>query len=181
MALKDLFVRDTRRAMNATSLRKRTTRSGWILLIVVSIVSSFSLTPWFWAALTVALAVSYWVFGGYWANRNVSFEIEHRAAPNPRHLLWALPLGILVCAAWWWFEAGLWNYGGFYRLSQAEIDAFDSSSVKNYIVSALFGSIPILVANWSRSLWPRLALTVALVAVNLISGSIFVLAPRAAL
>jgi hypothetical protein len=42
------------------------------------------------------------------------------------------------------------------------------------------GSIPILLANWSRTLWPRLAVTVALVAVQLITGSIFMLAPRAA-
>ncbi|MCU1583649.1 MAG: hypothetical protein JWM49_205 [Microbacteriaceae bacterium] len=104
----------------------------------------------------------------------------YRSPPNPRHLLWALPIGILVCAAWWWFEALLWNYGGYYRLSKSEIAAFDSSSVYNYIVTALIGSIPILVANWSRTRWPRLALTVALVAVQLIAGSIFVLAPRAA-
>ncbi|HEY8913110.1 hypothetical protein [Lacisediminihabitans sp.] len=104
----------------------------------------------------------------------------YRSPPNSRHLLWALPLGILVCAAWWWFEAGLWNYGGYYRLSKAEIAAFDSSSVYNYIVTALIGSIPILVANWSRTLWPRLAVTLALVAVQLITGNIFVLAPRGA-
>ena len=52
-------------------------------------------------------------------------------------------------------------------------------SVKNYVVSALIGSVPILVANWSRTLWPRLAVTVALVAVQLITGSIFILTSRA--
>jgi len=54
-------------------------------------------------------------------------------------------------------------------------------SVTNYAVSALIGSIRILVANWSRTLWPRPAVTVALVAVQLITGSIIMLARRAAL
>ncbi|MBC7762157.1 MAG: hypothetical protein H7201_10260 [Candidatus Saccharibacteria bacterium] len=53
-------------------------------------------------------------------------------------------------------------------------------SVKNYVVSAVIGSIPILVANWRQTLWPLLAVTVALVAVQLITGSIFMLALRAA-
>lgn len=99
--------------------------------------------------------------------------------PEKRRLLWALPLGVLICAAWWWFENGLWNYGGYSRASKAEIAAFDSSFVYNYTVSPVIGSIPTLVANWSRTLWPRLAVTVALVAVQLITGTIFVLIPRA--
>ena len=41
-------------------------------------------------------------------------------------------------------------------------------------------SISILVANWSRTLWPRLAVLVALLAVQLITGSMFILTPRAA-
>ena len=176
MTFKDLFARAAHNTMP-----ERTTRAGWIFLLVASVLASFILAPLFWAALTVTFAIVYRVFGNFWADRNTFAEIEHRSPPNPRHLLWALPLGILVCAVWWWFEAGLWHYGGFYRLSQAEIAAFDSSSVKNYIVTALIGSIPILAANWSRTLWPRLAVAAALVAVNLISGSIFVLAPRAAL
>lgn len=78
----------------------------------------------------------------------------------------------------WWFEAGLYHYGEFYRASRAEIEDFYSGSVKNYIGSALIGSIPILASNWSRTLWPRLALALALVVVQLIAGSIFILAPR---
>jgi hypothetical protein len=110
----------------------------------------------------------------------VKLQSLYRSAPNPRQLLWALPLGILVCAAWWWFEDGLWNYGGYYRLSKSEIASFDSSSLHNYVATALIGSVPILVANWSRTLWPRLTLTAALVAAQLITASVFVLVPRAA-
>ena len=111
----------------------------------------------------------------------MKLQTLYRSPPNPRHLLWALPLGILVCAVMWYFEAGLYDYGGYYRLSRPEIEYFYMVSVKNYIVSALIGSIPILVANWTRTLWPRLAVTVALVAVQLITGSIFILTPRAAM
>jgi hypothetical protein len=110
----------------------------------------------------------------------VKLQTLYRSPPNPRHLLWALPIGILVCAVVWWFEAGLYNFGGFYRATRSEVEYFYMVSVKNYIGSALVGSIPILVANWSRTLWPRLAVTAALVAVQLITGSIFILAPRAA-
>jgi hypothetical protein len=73
----------------------------------------------------------------------------------------------------------MYGYGGFYRLSRSEIEYFYSLAAKNYVISALIGSIPILVANWSRTLWPRLAVTVALVAVQLITGSIYILTPRA--
>ena len=104
----------------------------------------------------------------------------YRSPPSRRHLLWALPLGVLICAAMWWFEVGLFNYSGLSRGSRPEIEYFYTVSVQNYIVSALVGSIPILVANWSRTLWPRLAVTAALVAVQLITGSIFILAPRGA-
>jgi hypothetical protein len=104
----------------------------------------------------------------------------YRSPPSRRHLLWALPLGVLICAAMWWFEEGLFNYSGLSRGSKTEIEYFYSVSVHNYIVSALVGSIPILVANWSRTLWPRLAVTVALIAVQLITGSIFILTPRTA-
>ena len=78
----------------------------------------------------------------------------------------------------WWFEAGLWTYGGFDHLSRAEIQTFYGASVPNYVISGVIGSIPILVANWSRTLWPRLGLAVALIAVELASGSVFILTPR---
>jgi hypothetical protein len=104
----------------------------------------------------------------------------YRSAPKKRHLLWALPIGILVCAVMLWFDVGLYNYAGLYRATRSEVEFFYISGVKNYIGSALVGSIPILVANWSRTLWPRLAVTAALVAVQFITGSILILAPRAA-
>lgn len=104
----------------------------------------------------------------------------YRSSPNRRRLLWALPLGVLICAAMWWFEAGLFNYSGLARGSRAEIEYFYTASLQNYIVSALVGSIPIIAANWSRTLWPRLAVTVALVAAQVITGGIFILAPRSA-
>ncbi len=103
----------------------------------------------------------------------------YSSLPKKRRLLWALPLGVLVCAAMWFFEAGLYHYGEFYRASRSEINSLYLGAFKNYIVSALIGSVPILVANWSRTLWPRLAVTVALVAVQLITGSIFILTTRA--
>ncbi|MCU1506488.1 MAG: hypothetical protein QOK46_533 [Microbacteriaceae bacterium] len=180
MTLKRI-ARDTDSAMNGRGARKRSTRGSWIFLVVISIVSWFFLASWFWMALTAAAVILYRVFGRSSADSDALSANQHWSPPNPRHLLWVLPLGILVCAAWWWFDAGLWNYGGYYRLSKAEIAAFNSSSVKNYIGTALIGSIPILAANWSRTLWPRLTLTGALIAVNLISASIFVLAPRVGL
>ena len=78
----------------------------------------------------------------------------YRSPPNRRHLLWALPLGVLICAAMWWFEVGLFNFSGLSRGSRPEIEYFYAVSLQNYIVSALVGSISILVANWSRTLWP---------------------------
>ena len=80
----------------------------------------------------------------------------------------------------WWFEVGLFNFSGLSCGSRPEIEYFYAVSLQNYIVSALVGSISILVANWSRTLWPRLAVTVALLAVQLITGSMFILTPRAA-
>lgn len=102
----------------------------------------------------------------------------YRSEPKRRHLAWALPLGILICAVMWWLEAGLWNYGGSSRLSRPEVLAFYGSAVPNYLVSGVIGSIPIMLANWSRTLWPRLGLAVALIAVQLGSGSLFILTPR---
>lgn len=102
----------------------------------------------------------------------------YRSEPNRKHLTWALPLGILICVVMWWFEAGLWNYGGFSRLSRPEIQAFYATAVPTCLISGIIGSIPILVANWSRTIWPRLGLAVALVAVQLASGSVFILTPR---
>ena len=99
--------------------------------------------------------------------------------PKKRRLLWALPLGVLVCEAMWFFEAGLYHYGEFYGASRSEINSLYLGAFKNYLVSALIGSVPILVANWGRTLWARLAVTVASVAVQLITGSIFILTPRA--
>jgi hypothetical protein len=104
----------------------------------------------------------------------------YESAPKRRHLLWALPIGILICALAWWYEAARFNLGGFAHATRAWVEALYSEAVVDYIVSALVGSIPILLANWSRTPWPRLAVTVALVAVQLITGSIFILTPRAA-
>jgi hypothetical protein len=104
----------------------------------------------------------------------------YESAPKRRHLLWALPIGILICALAWWYEAALFNLGGFAHATRAQVEALHSESVTDYTVSGLVGSIPILLANWSRTLWPRLAVVAALVAVQLITGSIFILAPRAA-
>jgi len=80
----------------------------------------------------------------------------------------------------WHFEAGLHNYAHHAQAPRSDVEYFYSVSIKNYIVSAPIGSIPVLAANWSRTLWPRQAVTAALVAVQLITGSIFILAPRAA-
>lgn len=177
-------VRNRGRPLIATSARTRSIGRGWIFILVVSIVSWFFGAPWFWAVSTAVFVISYRVLGGRWANRDVLADREmlsenqRLSSPNPRHLLWALPLGILICAAMWLFEAGWYQYGEFYRASRAEIEDYYSGSVKNYIISALIGSIPILASNWSRTLWPRLALTLALVAVQLITGSIFILTPR---
>jgi hypothetical protein len=104
----------------------------------------------------------------------------YRSAPKKRHLLWALPIGILICAVMWLWVAGWYHYGGLDRAPRARVEFFYIGSVKNYVGSAVVGSISILLANWSRTLWPRLAVSVALVAVQLITGSIFMLAPRAA-
>ena len=176
--------RDTGTPLNATSARTRSSRRGWIVIFVISIVSSFFLAPWVWVLSTTVFVISYRVLGGHWANRDMLADREmlsenqRQPSPNPRHLLWALPLGILICAAMWLFEAGAYHYGEFYRASRAEIEDFYSGSVKNYIISALIGSIPILASNWSKTLWPRLALALALVAAQLIAGSIFILTPR---
>ena len=176
--------RDTGTPLNATSARTRSSRRGWIFIFVISIVSSLFLSPWIWGPATAVVVISYRVLGGRWANRDMLAdrellsESQRLSSPNPRHLLWALPLGILICAAMWWFEAGLYHYGEFYRASRAEIEDFYSGSVKNYIASALIGSIPILASNWSRTLWPRLALALSLVTVQLITVSVFILAPQ---
>ena len=190
MTRREPTARITGTPLNATSARTRSSRRGWIFIFVMSIVSSLFLSPWIWGPATAIFVISYRVLGGRWANRDMwadtdvladrdmLSENQRQSSPNPRHLLWALPLGILICAAMWWFEAGLYHYGEFYRASRAELEDFYSGSVKNYIASALIGSIPILASNWSRTLWPRLALALSLVTVQLITVSVFILAPQ---
>ena len=109
----------------------------------------------------------------------MKLQTFYRSPPKKSHLLWALALGILVCAWVWLIEGWAYGFGEWYRASRSEIISYYGGSFKNYLVSALIGSIPILVANWSRTLWPRLAVSVALIAVQLITGSIFILTPRA--
>ena len=94
MTVKDLFARDTDDALNAKDNRRPSVRGGWIFFIVIAIVSWSFLAPWLWAALMVAFVISYRVLGRNRARRDLLFEKRDQATPNPRHLLWALPLGI---------------------------------------------------------------------------------------
>jgi len=96
MILKDLFARDTDDALIAKGDRRPSVRGGWIffIVIVIVIVSWSFLAPWLWAALMVAFVISYRVLGRNRARRDLLFEKRDQATPNPRHLLWALPLGI---------------------------------------------------------------------------------------
>jgi hypothetical protein len=47
----------------------------------------------------------------------------YESAPKRRHLLWALPIGILICALAWWYEAALFNLGGFAHATRAQVEA----------------------------------------------------------
>ena len=44
----------------------------------------------------------------------------------------------------------------------------------------MIAAIPILAANWSRTIWPRLALAVLLLIAQVVAGSLFILIPRSA-
>lgn len=97
----------------------------------------------------------------------------YHSRPNWRHLLWALPLSVAVLLLVFSFEDSLWTNGGFHRLGKAENLSFYYSALPIYIGSGAVAAIPILGANWSRTIWPRLSLAVLLLLAQVAAGSLF--------
>jgi len=50
--------------------------------------------------------------------------------------------------------------------------------LKNYVLSAVISAMPTLAANWSRGIWPRIALAVLLLIAEVVAGTVFILIPR---
>jgi len=82
-------------------------------------------------------------------------------------LLWALPLALFILATVLWFVVGMWSWGGSY--TQHDIDMFYPGALNTFVFSALIAAIPILAANWSRTIWPRIALAVLLLIAQLVA------------
>ena len=90
----------------------------------------------------------------------------------------ALPLALFILATVLGFVLGMWSWGGSY--TQHDIDMFYPGALNNLVFSAVIAAIPILAANWSRTIWPRLALAVLLLIAQVVAGSLFILIPRSA-
>ena len=101
-----------------------------------------------------------------------------KSPPRVVRLLWALPLALFILATVLWFVLGMWSWGGSY--TQHNIDMFYPGALNNLVFSAVIAAIPILAANWSRTIWPRLALAVLLLIAQVVAGSLFILIPRSA-
>ena len=96
--------------------------------------------------------------------------------PKIVHLLWALPIALSILLGTWWFQSSLWIWGGDFSQNQINMDL--PNIFKNYVISALIAAIPILLANWSRRVWPRIALAVFLLVAQVVAGTWFILIPR---
>ena len=101
-----------------------------------------------------------------------------KTPPRVARLLWALPLALFILATVLWFVVGMWSWGGSF--TQHDVDMFYPGALNNFVFSALIAAIPILAANWSRTIWPRIALAVLLLLAQVVAGSLFILIPRTA-
>ncbi len=96
------------------------------------------------------------------------------ATPNWKHLLWALPLSLFIFALMWWIAASAWQWGEFYEPGHAWLrDGFRGRLIDKFVLSALIGALPVLAANWSRSIWLRVGLALLLIAAQIGFGSLY--------
>jgi len=70
----------------------------------------------------------------------------------------------------------MWPFGDDF--SQHRIDMVYPDVLKNYVLSAVISAMPTLAANWSRGIWPRIALAVLLLIAEVVAGTVFILIPR---
>jgi len=70
----------------------------------------------------------------------------------------------------------MWLFGDDF--SQHRIDMVYPNVLKNYVLSAVISAMPTLAANWSRGIWPRIALAVLLLIAEVVAGTVFILIPR---
>ena len=108
------------------------------------------------------------------------FQPPHFARPQSQpktvRLLWALPVTLFIFVLILWVERGFWNYVADFP--QKNIDYFYPGAMRNYLGFGILAVLPILSANWSRRFWPRLALALTLLAVEVSIGSWLILSTR---
>jgi hypothetical protein len=101
-----------------------------------------------------------------------------RRDPQPKTicLLWALPLALFFLVLNLWIGTGAWDWTG--DRTQQNIDYLYPGLMRDYVFYGLLDVLPILLANWSRRFWPRLALALTLLAVEVSIGSWLILSTR---
>lgn len=116
----------------------------------------------------------------------MTLQRVYKSPPSARHLAWALPVAVLVATIVWWAQSVLWTWGDEFRQPRSytlSSYSYTLSSYWNalptYLIGALVGSVAILLANWSRRMWPRIVLAAFLVAIQVVTATMFMLIPRA--
>ena len=108
------------------------------------------------------------------------FQPPHLARRDPQpktiRLLWALPLTLFLLALNLWIGTGAWFWTG--DRTQKNIDYLYPGLLRDFVFYGLFNVLPILLANWSRRFWPRLALALSLVAIEVSIGSWLILSSK---
>jgi hypothetical protein len=101
-----------------------------------------------------------------------------RRDPQPKtiRLLWALPLVLLILVLNLEIGTAAWYYTG--DRTQKNIDYVYPGLLQDYIFFGILAVLPILLVNWSRRFWPRLASALTLLAVEVSIGSWLILSTR---
>jgi hypothetical protein len=101
-----------------------------------------------------------------------------RRDPQPKtiRLLWALPLTLFFLVLNLWIKIGAWHWS--IDRTRENIDYLHADLMKGYVFFGILAVLPILLVNWSRRFWPRLALALFLLAVEVSIGSWLILSTR---
>jgi uncharacterized membrane protein YjgN (DUF898 family) len=68
--LRNLFARDTRRALSATPVRNFSSWAVLVAYVAFSAIWGHLLPAWGWAVATVVLVLAFWVVGSHLANKD---------------------------------------------------------------------------------------------------------------
>lgn len=103
-------------------------------------------------------------------------KLFSRSSPNWKNLLWALPLALAILAFTWWIEWSGWSWADYARPSGSWArEDFYTFAMRDFAISGLFAAFVVVAANWSRSIWPRVALAMFLIVAQIGFGMLFVL------